>query len=158
MTTHFRRILVPHDFSESADTALEMAADLAASQGGRLAVLHVLEPFHPPPEVVSWLRQANDIGPQLKRLEGVVAARLGRRKVPVQCRVVVGYPIEAILEAARDVDLIVMSTQGRTGLPHLLMGSVAERVVRHSTKPVLTVRAGGRAGRRGRRRSRRAAA
>jgi universal stress protein A len=158
MTTRFRCILVPHDLSESADAALEVAADLAASQGARLAVLHVLEPFHPPPEVVAWLRPANDIGPQLKRLEEVVAARLGRRKVPVQCRVVVGYPIEAILEAARDVDLIVMSTQGRTGLPHLLMGSVAERVVRHSTKPVLTVRAAGRAGRRGRRRSRRAAA
>ncbi len=58
---------------------------------------------------------------------------------------VVGYPIDAILEAAKDVDLIVMATQGRTGLPHLLIGSVAERVVRHATKPVLTVRAGRRA-------------
>ena len=157
MTTRFRRILVPHDFSESADAALELAADLAASQGGRLAVLHVVEPFHPPPEVITWLRQ-QEIGPQMKRLEEMVAARIGRRRVPVECRVVVGDPIGAILEAARDVDLIVMATQGRTGLPHLLIGSVAERVVRHSTKPVLTVRAGRRAAGRVPRRPGRAAA
>jgi nucleotide-binding universal stress UspA family protein len=158
MTTRFRRILVPHDFSESADTALELAADLAASQGGRLAVLHVAEPFHPPPEVIAWLRQVQEIGPQLKRLEEMVAARIGRRRVPVECRVVVGHPIDTILEAAKDVDLIVMATQGRTGLPHLLIGSVAERVVRHATKPVLTVRAGRRGAGRVPRRSGRAAA
>ena len=116
MTTRFRRILVPHDFSESADTALELAADLAASQGGRLAVLHVAEPFHPPPEVIAWLRQVQEIGPQLKRLEEMVAARIGRRRVPVECRVVVGHPIDTILEAAKDVDLIVMKTVS-TGFP-----------------------------------------
>jgi nucleotide-binding universal stress UspA family protein len=157
MTTPFRRILVPHDFSASADAALELAVDLAASQGGRIEVLHVLEPFHPPPEVVSWLRDTQQIEPQLKHLEEVVAARVGRRRVPFRCRVVVGYPIDAILEAARDADLIVMATQGRTGLPHLLIGSVAERIVRHATKPVLTVRAG-RGGARTARRSRRATA
>ena len=160
MSTQFRRILVPHDFSESADAALELAADLAAAQGARLDVLHVVEPFHPPPEVVTWLRESQEIGPQLKRLEQLVAARLGRRRVTFQCKVVVGYPVNAILEAARDADLIVMATQGRTGIPHLLIGSVAERVVRHATKPVLTVRAGGaaRRSRPARSRSRRARA
>lgn len=157
MPTPFGRILVPHDFSDSSDAALELAADLAASQRGRLLVLHVIEPFHPPPEVVTWLRDAQRVGPQLEQLRKVVAARLGRRRVPVDCRVVVGSPVQAILEAAVDADLIVMATQGRTGIPHLLIGSVAERVVRHSTKPVLTVRAG-RAGARVRRRSRRAVA
>ena len=158
MTRRFRHILVPHDFSESSDAALEVAADLAASQGGRLAVLYVVEPFHPPPEVITWLREAEQIGPQLERLKDAVAARLRGRRVPVECRVVVGYPVDAILEAAQDVDLIVMATQGRTGLPHLLIGSVAERVVRHSTKPVLTVRAGSRASGRMPRRSGRATA
>ena len=157
MGTPFRRILVPHDFSEPADAALEIAIDLAAAQGARLEVLHVVEPFHPPPEVVAWLREAQQIGPQLKRLEDLVAARVGRRRVSFRCKVVVGYPIDSILEAGRDVDLIIMATQGRTGIPHLLIGSVAERVVRHATKPVLTVRAGGRA-RRASRRSRRASA
>jgi nucleotide-binding universal stress UspA family protein len=157
MTTRFRRILVPHDFSESSDAALDVAADLAVSQRGRLIVLHVIEPFHPPPEVVTWLRETEQIGPQLKRLKEVVAAGVGRRGLAVECRVVVGYPLNAILEAAQDVDLIVMSTQGRTGLPHLLIGSVAERVVRHSTRPVLTVRAGRRAAGRAPRRSHRVA-
>jgi nucleotide-binding universal stress UspA family protein len=146
MATRFERILVPHDFSDSSDAALETAADLAVSQRGRLLVLHAIEPFHPPPEVVTWLRDAQRVGPQLERLKQVVATRLGRRSVPVDCRVVVGHPIQAILEAAVDADLIVMATQGRSGIPHLLIGSVAERVVRHSTKPVLTVRAGGRTG------------
>jgi nucleotide-binding universal stress UspA family protein len=157
MGTPFRRILVPHDFSEPADAALEIAIDLAAAQGARLEVLHVVEPFHPPPEVVAWLREAQQIGPQLKRLEHLVATRVGRRRVSFRCNVVVGYPIDSILEAGRDVDLIIMATQGRTGIPHLLIGSVAERVVRHATKPVLTIRAGGRA-RRTSRRSRRASA
>ena len=157
MGTPFRRILVPHDFSESADAALDLAVDLAAAQGARLDVLHVVEPFHPPPEIVAWLGDEQRIGPQLKRLEAVVAARVGRRRVPFQCEVVVGYPLDAILEAARDVDLIVMATLGRTGLPHLLIGSVAERVVRHATKPVLTLRAG-RPARSESRRSRRARA
>jgi nucleotide-binding universal stress UspA family protein len=157
MSAQFLRILVPHDFSESADAALELAVDLAAAQGARLDVLHVVEPFHPPPEVVAWLRDEQQIGPHLKRLEEVVAARVGRRRVPFQCKVVVGYPVDAILEAARDADLIVMATLGRTGLPHLLIGSVAERVVRHATQPVLTLRAGGPA-RSAARRSRRARA
>jgi nucleotide-binding universal stress UspA family protein len=158
MATPFGRILVPHDFSDSSDAALEMAADLAASQRGRLLVLHAIEPFHPPPEVVTWLRDTQQIGPQLERLQQLVAGRLGPRRVPVDCRVVVGHPVQAILEAAVDADLIVMATQGRTGIPHLLIGSVAERVVRHSTKPVLTVRAGRRTAARARRRSRRAVA
>ena len=157
MSTPFRRILVPHDFSESADAALELAADLAAAQGATLDVLHVVEPFHPPPEVVTWLRESQQIGPQLKRLEQLVAARLGGRRLTFQCKVVTGHPLDAILEAARDADLIVMATQGRTGIPHLLIGSVAERVVRHATKPVLTLRAG-RPARSESRRSRRARA
>jgi nucleotide-binding universal stress UspA family protein len=53
----------------------------------------------------------------------------------------VGPPAGCILEAARKADAIVMGTLGRTGLPHLLIGSVAERVVRHAPVPVLTVRA-----------------
>jgi nucleotide-binding universal stress UspA family protein len=157
MSTRFRRILVPHDFSDSADAALELAVDLASGQGARLDVLHVAEPFYPPPEVVTWLRDAQRIEPQLKRLNDRVAACVGRRRVRYGCQVVVGHPVDAILEGARDADLIVMATQGRTGIPHLLIGSVAERVVRHATKPVLTLRAG-RAARRTSRRSRRVGA
>ncbi|MEW6268722.1 MAG: universal stress protein, partial [Thermodesulfobacteriota bacterium] len=83
----------------------------------------------------------------------------GRRVARVSCRVVVGEPMQAILDAARRADLIVMATTGRGALSHLLIGSVAEKVVRHAPVPVLTIgrkaaaRLGrGRAG--GRRRSR----
>ena len=65
-------------------------------------------------------------------------------------RVVIGVPLQQILTAARDADSIVMATMGRSGLVHALLGSVAEKVVRHAPIPVLTVRAG-RAGRRARR-------
>lgn len=108
--------------------------------GGRLAVLHVVAPFHPPPEVVGWLRDVEDVRAQLKRLEEVVRKRVGRRRVPFTCKVVIGNPLDRILDAARGADVIIMATQGRTGLPHLLIGSVAERVVRHAITPVLTVR------------------
>ena len=65
----------------------------------------------------------------------------GRRVRPVKSWVMVGSPATCILDAARKADAIVMGTLGRTGLPHLLLGSVAERVVRHAAVPVLTVRA-----------------
>jgi len=58
------------------------------------------------------------------------------------CRAVLGEPVQSILAAARRADTIVMATLGRTGLAHLVMGSIAERVVRHSPVPVLTVRPG----------------
>jgi nucleotide-binding universal stress UspA family protein len=57
----------------------------------------------------------------------------------VRCHVVAADPLTAILAQAKRADLIVMTTLGRTGLGHLLMGSVAEKVVRHATVPVLTV-------------------
>jgi nucleotide-binding universal stress UspA family protein len=72
--------------------------------------------------------------------EGVKAA--AARGIGVAGRVLVGLPFQTIIEAARaaDVDLIVMGTHGRTGFSHLLLGSVAERVVRHAPCPVLVVR------------------
>lgn len=76
-----------------------------------------------------------------QRLEALVARELvGRRKGRAECRVVIADPLEAILQAARGASVIVLSTLGRTGLPHLLLGSVAEKTVRHSPIPVLTIR------------------
>jgi nucleotide-binding universal stress UspA family protein len=62
----------------------------------------------------------------------------------VDAKIMVGDPYQRIIEAARGMDAIVMSTAGRTGLSHLLIGSVAEKVVRHSPIPVVTLRAGAR--------------
>jgi nucleotide-binding universal stress UspA family protein len=69
-----------------------------------------------------------------------VAKVVGRRRIKVRPEVLVGEAAQVILDLARRADSIVMATMGRTGLERLLIGSVAERVVRHSPIPVLTVR------------------
>lgn len=139
----FRHILVPHDFSATADAALRAAADLAAGAGGRLTVLNVVSPTYlisdplftaslPPPEAA-----VPDIQASLaRRVERI----LKTRDVPVKVVVQIGHAAEAIVEMARRASLVLMSTHGRTGMSHLLLGSVAERVVRLSPTPVLTIR------------------
>jgi len=156
MADLFREILVPHDFSEPANYALGVAADLAARHGGGLLVLHVLAPFYtgvgfPSREEIAWVPPPELLASLRKRLEELVAKRVGGRGGPrVRCRVVMGDPLQCIVDAARGVDAIVMATTGRTGLAHLLVGSVAEKVVRHAPVPVLTVRAPARRAKTGR--------
>ena len=140
----FRRILVPHDFSADATRALTVAADLARQHRGRLVVLHVVTPYHP---VTGFPEDGTVVVPELDvltaerdRLEALVHRTLGRAKVPVECRVTIGDPFHRIVDAARRADAIVMATAGRTGLSRLVIGSVAEKVVRHARVPVLTVR------------------
>jgi len=140
----FRRILVPHDFSAPADRALAVAAELARAHHGRLLVLNVIPPYQPvmgvPGEMV-WIPPPPPVEAERRRLERLVARTVGRSCAPrVTGRVVVADPFRAIVDAARDADAIVMATAGRTGLSHLLIGSVAEKVVRHSPVPVLTIR------------------
>jgi nucleotide-binding universal stress UspA family protein len=142
----FRRILVPHDFSTHATRALEVATSLARQHGGRLFVLHAITPFHPisalPEEAVSVAYDATLVGGELQRLKELVARTVRGRNAPrVECKVVIGDAFRRIMAAARDVDSVVMATAGHTGLAHLLIGSVAEKVVRHAPVPVLTVRA-----------------
>lgn len=139
--TLFKKILVPYDFSPSADAALAAAVELAATHGGTLRVLHVIPPIRPahgrplPPP-------AGDIAAVRERLAATVARATGRRRLRrVASEVVIGPPTACILTAAAKADAIVMGTLGQTGLARLLIGSVAERVVRHAAVPVLTVRA-----------------
>jgi universal stress protein A len=145
----FRKILVPHDFSQHATRALRVAGELAARERGRLIVLHAIAPVYPvalaPAAPAAWIPTMLPTPAQMaelrKRLEALATrAVAGRKKPRVDCRVVVAEPFQAILDAARGATAIVMSTLGRTGLAHLLLGSVAERVVRHSPVPVLTIR------------------
>lgn len=134
MTSRFRTILVPHDLSAHATRALRLAATLAGPDG-RLVVLLVV------PEFVNRLAQAASLRDGRRRLEAIVARTLGRRGGPVvTIRVEAGDPFRRIDRAARGADLIVMCTRGRTGIPHLVIGSVAEKVVRHARVPVLTFR------------------
>jgi nucleotide-binding universal stress UspA family protein len=150
MASLFRTIVVPYDFSPQAAHALEVARELASSRGGRLLVLHVVTPYPVTglmPEEIPYIPPADIVAQVKRKLEREVQGSARRRGPRVVCQVVVGDPADRIVAAAKKADSIVMATQGRTGLAHLLIGSVAEKVVRHSPRPVLTLRARAGAGR-----------
>lgn len=138
----FKTILHPTDFSSSASEALRVACWLARASGGKLLLLHVAQPPvgsvagipvpPPPPAVIDWSELK-------KELEAVAS---GIEDVAVEARLVVGDPAAAIVDLARQAgaNLIVIGSHGRTGLRRLLMGSVAEHVVRKAACPVLTVK------------------
>ncbi|HSN91580.1 MAG TPA: universal stress protein [Anaeromyxobacteraceae bacterium] len=142
------RILVPVDFSPSARAALEYASFLAGRFGAFLDVLYVAEPpGYVGPDTLALLPVSGQPGRGQARgdvsreVEGILA-RAGARPAHVSVRVESGEPSDTILSASRDggADLIVMGTHGRTGLSRLLIGSVAEAVLRRATCPVLTIR------------------
>ena len=136
-----RTILHPTDFSENSDFAFRLACALARDYGARLIVLHVATPaavvgfaegimIPEPPETNEQLRQMlHDV-------------RATDPAVKLEHRFMQGDGASQILRAAQEskCDLIVIGTHGRTGLARLLMGSVAEQVVRHAECPVVTVR------------------
>ena len=144
------RILVPVDFSPYSEFALRYATALASRLGASVELLHVVED---PIATGAWgseisipdvseLRK-NLIAEAERRLERYCAVAEGPR-VPVVTTVRMGQPAHTITEYAQagGADLIVMGTHGRSGLAHLVMGSVAERVVRHALCPVLTLHEG----------------
>ena len=144
----YRTILVPHDFSEDADAALDTAVDLARRLHAELHLLHsyqqpldVLSPYGVamPPNLIPEIRDA-----ALARLRRIAERHAGSG-VRIGVRVVEGPPALAIEEAIGELgaDLVVMGTRGLTGLRHLLLGSVAERTVRTAPCPVLTVKSKG---------------
>jgi nucleotide-binding universal stress UspA family protein len=137
-------IVVPTDGSENARRAADHAVDIAARTGATVHALSVVDatrlgPFTPTDIDVSEIRSS------LRReaeeaTEGVVE-RCRAASVDCIAAVRVGVPHEAIREYSDEVDadLVVVGTHGRTGLPRAVLGSVAERVVRASDAPVLTV-------------------
>lgn len=130
----FERILVPTDFSPSAEAALDLARR-TFPDATRL-LLHVLDPKR----IASQLESSVSAKEEREAMEGDLLARLGGIARPgEETAVRVGTAPETILDQARswDADLIVMGTHGRTGLALFLNGSVAERVVRHARRPVL---------------------
>jgi nucleotide-binding universal stress UspA family protein len=143
-----RHILVPTDFSDSSKRALDDAVGLARTFGAKLTLLHIVElpsyvtDGHIPVHVSMALR--DDLQASAQRELAQLPAAGSMAPVEIVRRVVVGVPHQQILEtaAAERVDWIVMATQGRTGLSHLVLGSVAERVVRTAPCPVLTIRSG----------------
>ena len=145
MTLEIKRILVPLDFSANSARALDYAHGLAQQFGAALHLVHVCEvPTIATPAMDAYAIAYRGWGQQLgeeaeKELNRVTAA-LGDVKVTTE--VLFGSPASAIVESAgtNGADLIVMGTHGHGAVMHVLMGNVAERVVRTAPCPVLTVR------------------
>jgi nucleotide-binding universal stress UspA family protein len=143
-----KNILVATDFGEAADSALCYGRELAGRFGATLHVLNVVENFY----VTTFGAETYAaIVPEMQReLDNAARKRLDEALIdsdgsgpPTKAAVVTsGSPAYAIVDYAREhgIDLIVMGTHGRGPLAHLMMGSVAERVVRLASCPVLTVR------------------
>jgi nucleotide-binding universal stress UspA family protein len=143
------RILVPVDFSDASRTVLEYAIDMAESFGARVELLHVWDlPGYVRPDLTVWVGDVSGTyAEQAQQSANEHMSRLVddaglKDHASVDTRVLCGTPHATILELldGETYDLVVMGTRGRTGLAHALLGSVAERVVRHAPCPVLTVR------------------
>ncbi len=145
-----QRIVVPMDFSECSRRGLKYAAALAERFGSEIVLVHAIEaplnlppqtlvrldPEGPPMPIMEYVREAAD-----RRLNALLA-ELDLVHVKARGVIEVGDVRDVLLEHAKSLgaDMIVMGTNGRKGLRHLLIGSVAEDIVRRSPVPVLTIR------------------
>jgi nucleotide-binding universal stress UspA family protein len=139
----YKRILVPLDGSLLAEQALPYALAQAEKFGAEIVLLKVLQPLSEPTfSAPSAVRAAEKASALLVRdyLDGV-AARLQVQNIPIQVALVEGKPYVEIIRFAEEnrIDLIVISTRGQSGWSRWLLGSVADRVVRGATVPVLLV-------------------
>jgi nucleotide-binding universal stress UspA family protein len=133
-----KKILFPTDFSHTGDAALAMATALARDTGATLLIVHVQEP---PMAYGGGELYYGVPNPALEDLERMLRAiKPTDPEVPCDYRLVTGDPASAVVRLAEEenVDMIVLGTHGRTGLYRLLMGSVAEAIVRRAKCPVLT--------------------
>ena len=143
MAVRLERILLPTDFSEPALAAARYAFGLARRFGATVCLLHVIE--DPVVYLPPFDHQAIPTKDEMEAFAQTALAEWvlpdGAEECPIERRYRHGTPFVQIIHEAREqsVDLIVLGTHGRGGVAHLLMGSVAERVVRKSPCPVMTV-------------------
>lgn len=143
----FQKILVPVDFSETSLHALRLAIDLARQGGGKVSLIHigtlplvVSDAAAYGAAVPAYLIEARD---QITQEQRHALERLAEEEVPAEflgaCVVREGYPPDEIVEESQSggYDLLVMGTHGRQGVARLMLGSVAERVIRGAAVPVL---------------------
>jgi nucleotide-binding universal stress UspA family protein len=142
-----KHVLVPTDFSDASESALRYGKALATAFGASLHVVHVIEePYGQPWAVEAYGFSLASLQEEwIKDARGRLAASLSdeeRTALQAVTTTVLGHPVMEILRYANEqaIDLIVMGTHGRGPLGHVVLGSVAERVVRKAPCPVLTVR------------------
>lgn len=142
------RILVPTDFSDFSKPALDYGCAIAARFSAELHLLHVVpDPAMLVPEAAAFSVESMEAQSELLRIESLKSLNAlptdgWSNEKPIVREVRIGPAFMEIIDYARekDIDLIVIGTHGRSGLMHVLMGSVAERIVRKSPCPVLTVK------------------
>ena len=147
MKIQIQQILCPVDFSESSDHAMRYASALATTFGAELTLLHVVAPVVaalPGETALPDTLQAdiNELAEACRSRMEQIVGKLATNGLRVKPLVLNGLPFIEIIRYAREseTDLIVLGSHGRTGLSHLLIGSVAERVVRKAPCPVLTIK------------------
>ena len=141
-----QKILVPLDFSEYTDEIMNVAAQLAQKLGSTIHLLHVIpnmDYFTPYESFLSGENLLNiqrEIEREVRKDMEAVAKKI--KDIPVAKAIHTGVSVLEIVDYVRTekIDLVVMGTHGRGGLEHILIGSVAEKVVRKSPCPVLTIR------------------
>ena len=145
MSVEIRCILVPLDFSDAASSILEWATHLAEQHGSRVVLFHAyhlpvefqqLEGAYLPPDF--WANVKAEASESLERY----AEQLRARGIETTAVVAEGYAATAIVDEIgnQNADVVVIGTHGLSGLKHLLLGSIAERVVQKAPCPVLTVK------------------
>jgi nucleotide-binding universal stress UspA family protein len=137
---HYKKLLFATDFSPASGAALKYATALARDSGATLLILHVEELPTPYAGGEMLLPQPEYPNPEIRRmLEAVVPPD---KNIKYEHHLVLGTPAEDIVRVAKEqkADLIVIGTHGRTGLKRVLMGSVAEAVMRRAGCPVLTLK------------------
>jgi nucleotide-binding universal stress UspA family protein len=148
MALTFKKIMVPTDFSEGSRAAVDWALRMIDA-GGTILVCHVVDDV---PLTYGYVGVAVPPADLRERMVEEAAREMARsvpgpapQGVQVDKRILHGNPFVSIVQLAKDeaVDLIVMGTHGRTGLKHVLIGSVTERIVRKAPCPVLVLRTGG---------------
>jgi nucleotide-binding universal stress UspA family protein len=143
-----RTILVPTDFSPSAEAAFGAAAEFAEAYGAKIVLVHVgVEPFIPGVSVLPSVQIPDSLQAEIRVATDKALARAKKKfgdSIVVEVQIVDGPPHVGICDAAVDrrADLIVMATEGSSGLARLFLGSTAQRVLRSAPCPVVTVRPG----------------
>ena len=141
-----RKILCPTDFSACSTAAMDYAVELARTFAAEVVLLHVVPEFDHfvvgLDMVAAWPQLASEA--QSRAAAELEKARGRYPGMPIKTEVRLGATHPTILgaAAAHKADLVVLGTHGRTGAKHLVLGSIAERIVRHCPVPVLTVRHG----------------
>lgn len=140
----FVNVLCPVDFSASSQHAIELASQLVEPGGKGITLLHVLDlpvPFSGEPALAEFTRDLDVVA--ARQLEGLATELRAKVSVPVITRTRIGSPGAQILRALDEdptIDLVSVGSHGRTGIKRALLGSVAEKTVRHAACPVLVAR------------------